>query len=197
MAQHVDLRVGLTETADAALPCSLSVHLEKPTFHASTRPLQNGALWLLLLLRFLLGWNLLLATVKAGEAGRHAHRLPEAQHPSSLTEIDKRAQLHLHHQLARLACLLQGQDIQQVETRLDRLDTLRASQGDVGAAPEGQGGPGRHLLLGVVGPEEELLLSEGDPGTDRARSDEEGSERQLVDRTVGILDSLGRFGGGG
>lgn len=76
--------------------------------HAHVCHLENGALWLLFLLRLFFGWLHLLAFIVAGEAGWGADGLSEAQKPPSVAIVGQRAEFHLLDQLPLLAFLLQG-----------------------------------------------------------------------------------------
>lgn len=162
--------------------------------HPHVCHLQNGALGLLLLLRLFFGWLHFLAFIVAGEAGCGADGLSEAEKPPPFAIVGQRPELHLLDRLPLLAFLLQGQDLEQIQTCLNCLDTLCTPQSNVGAASQRQGGScgdNRLCLLFSIGwPQQKLLLSEGHSGTNSARSDKESSERQLSRRTVEIFNSL-------
>lgn len=100
--------------------------------------LQDHTLWLLFLLVVFFGRLRFLAPVEAGEAGWCTNWLSEVEQPLSCTVIGQRAELHLFNLLPLLAFLLQGQDFQQIDARLNRLDTLCAAQSDMGAASQRQ-----------------------------------------------------------
>lgn len=116
----------------------LSLGFNSPSTQAHTTScLENGALQLLFFLAFFLGWHDLPASVDAGEAGRGADRLSQAEQPSSLPVVGQWAELHLLHQLPLLPSLLHCQDFQQIQTCLNWLHSLCTSQGNMGAASQG------------------------------------------------------------